>query len=145
MIFAMYGGERRARVHGAVSKAGRFVRGLVAGCSFAKDVLKAFLGPHLSAPRHGRLRDYVDDLALRVVDVCPARGAWRLRQDLDKLREALKLDNMALNPGKERIWVPTAAGRAAWSVVAGPSPQGVTSVRALGSSSAAPGPAGTPP
>ena len=45
MIFAMYGGERRVKVHGAVSRAGRFMRGLVAGCSFAKDVLKAFLSP----------------------------------------------------------------------------------------------------
>jgi len=120
MIFAMYGGERRVRVHGVVSRAGRFAKGLVARRIFAKDVLKAFLGPHLAARRHGRLRDYVDDLAIRVVDQSPERGSWRLRQDLDALREMLRGDNMVLNPGIEQLWVPTALGRAAWEAVAGP-------------------------
>jgi len=75
------------------------------------------------------LRDYVDDLALRVVDKDPHKRAWRLRHDLDALRAASEADNMPLNFGKEQIWIPLASGRAAWAVVAGPSTKGTQNVR----------------
>ena len=59
----MYQGERRLTVHGASSHKFQGNRGLLAGCAFAKNVLKAFLEP---IKQHVTLvcRDYVDDITL---------------------------------------------------------------------------------
>ena len=45
LVMDLYQGERRIRVHGATSMIMKAKAGLIAGCAFAKDVLKAFLDP----------------------------------------------------------------------------------------------------
>ena len=42
---SIYSGSRYVRVHGAVAQPAKGRHGLIAGCSFAKDLLKAFLKP----------------------------------------------------------------------------------------------------
>ena len=44
LVMDLYQGERRIRVHGAISQVVRAKAGLIAGCAFAKVVLKGFCG-----------------------------------------------------------------------------------------------------
>ena len=45
LVMSMYQGTRRLLVDGAISQPLRGHSGLMAGCSFARDFLKAFLSP----------------------------------------------------------------------------------------------------
>ena len=45
MVFHQYAGNRIVRAHGAAAKPLQGNHGLIAGCSYAKDILKAFLIP----------------------------------------------------------------------------------------------------
>ena len=45
LVMSMYQGKRRLLVDGAISKPLSGNSGLMAGCSFARDFLKAFLNP----------------------------------------------------------------------------------------------------
>ena len=59
----LYQGERRIRVHGAISQVMRAKAGIIPGCAFAKDVLKAFLEP-IKQITTAECRDYVDDITI---------------------------------------------------------------------------------
>lgn len=64
MIFNTYGAERYIKAHGAVAQPRSGHRGLIAGCAFAKGILKAFLQTPLQRCPSRRPRDYVDDITL---------------------------------------------------------------------------------
>ena len=57
-IFNQYCGYRTIRVHGADGGKVQASAGLVAGCAFAKDVLKNFL------VKRRKVRDYLDDITV---------------------------------------------------------------------------------
>ena len=59
----LYQGQRRIKVHGAASKTLRAKAGIIAGCAFAKDALKAFLEP-IKEVMQAECRDYVDDITV---------------------------------------------------------------------------------
>ena len=63
-IFNQYRGFRSIRVHGAEGGKIEANAGLMAGCAFAKDVLKSFLNPMQEIERNGEIRDYVDDITI---------------------------------------------------------------------------------
>ena len=60
----MYQGSRRLMVEGAMAAPLQGNSGLMAGCSFARDFLKAFLLPLTSGQHAEHLRDYVDDIVV---------------------------------------------------------------------------------
>ena len=78
MAMHIYSGPRYLRVHGAVAKAARGRHGLIAGCSFAKDILKAFLKPISALGRFTTFRDYVDDMVVTAVGANPEQAANKL-------------------------------------------------------------------
>ena len=61
LVMSMYHGTRRLLVDGATSQHLLGNSGLMAGCSFARDFLKAFLSPLTEGARGAQIRDYVDD------------------------------------------------------------------------------------
>ena len=63
LVMDLYQGQRRIKVHGATSKILRAKVGLIAGCAFAKDVLKAFLEP-MKEVMEAERRDDVDDITI---------------------------------------------------------------------------------
>lgn len=62
MAFDMYKGHRYVKVHGAVARPRTGGHGPVAGCAFAKDMLKALLAPIKEECPRGKPRDYIDDI-----------------------------------------------------------------------------------
>ena len=120
LVIGMYQGPRRIRTQGASSEAILGDAGLVAGCSFAKDFLKAFLKPARHAVTQCRFRDYVDDIAL----TCTGREATQVARELATARQQvgdwLTQNNMVLNEAKEQVWAPDAATRNAWEGLPGP-------------------------
>ena len=64
LVISMYQGVRRLLVDGAVSKPLQGNSGLMAGCSFARDFLKAFLSPLTEGVLKEYIRDYVDDIVV---------------------------------------------------------------------------------
>jgi hypothetical protein len=65
LVMGMYGGERRILLDGAISEGIQGHSGLLAGCSFARDVLKSFFNG-LEAAAEVQVRDYVDDVVVIV-------------------------------------------------------------------------------
>ena len=63
LVMDLYQGQRRIKVHGAASRTLRAKAGILAGCAFAKDVLKAFLDP-IKEVMQAECRDYVDDITI---------------------------------------------------------------------------------
>lgn len=108
------GGSRLVRVHGAVTHLVRGHHGLIAGCSFAKDVLKTFLLPIANAPRLGKCLAYVDDITLSVEAHTLGEAAAALRSDLEEVECALRSENIHLNDAKEQVHGATLADRRAW-------------------------------
>lgn len=74
----MYGVDWHITAHGAVAQPRRGNRGLVAGCAFAADILKAFLAEPLRQCPTGHPRDYVDDITLKLVADEPGQCAARM-------------------------------------------------------------------
>lgn len=72
LVMEAYGGSRLDHAHGAVAHPMHGARGLIAGCSFAKGVLKSFLLPVARRARLGKFRDSVDDIPLQTALQCPA-------------------------------------------------------------------------
>lgn len=66
LVWGLYGGPRRVRVHRAVGEECRPASGLVAGCPAAKDVLEAYLKPVANVVQQRRVRQSVDDFMLSV-------------------------------------------------------------------------------
>ena len=115
LIFNMYSGPRRLRAHGAISNTTTGHHGLIAGCSFAKDLLKAFLRTAATLPMHATFRDYVDDMTLLSTGATPDEAAMRLQESLDIVKAQLIQDNMCLNDDKQQIYGNTQAVRDAWN------------------------------
>lgn len=66
IVMDVYCGSRLVRVRGAI---GRLVRGhhvVIAGCSFARDMIEAFLLPVARLPFRREYRGYVDYITVRV-------------------------------------------------------------------------------
>jgi hypothetical protein len=119
MIFNMYSGLRHVRVHGAVAEPVVGYHGLIAGCAFAPDLLKCFLGT--AALRVGRatFRSYVDDMALLASGENPMQAADRLSRELKQLKGRLRRDGMQLNDLKEQVFGFYESERAAWRLLGG--------------------------
>ena len=124
MAMSIYSGPRYIRVHGAVAKPARGRHGLIAGCSFAKDILKAFLIPTAALARVTLFRDYVDDMVITSTGKQPDQAVNKLIADLKQIKKGLREDNMLLNDAKEQIFGPTADIRKAWSNATGRKAEG---------------------
>ena len=114
MIMSAYSGSRLLRAHGAVALPAHGQHGLIAGCSFAKDVLKAFLRPTATRPISGKFRDYVDDMNVLAIAPTPQRAAIALSDSLTRVKQSLAADNMILNDSKEQVYGSTVHTRRAW-------------------------------
>lgn len=102
MICDMYKGAGHLIAHGAVVMPRTRNHGLVAGCAFAKDVLKASIATVKKECPEGRPRDYADDITLGVKGDTTTGCAARMHDQLEKLRNcALPKDHMALIDGKQ--------------------------------------------
>jgi len=111
LVIGLYQQERYIWTNGAFSRGFLANSGLMAGCSFARDFLKAFLTPGLHLVPG--VRDYVDDLVL-VVKAPSVEASADLLRDLGcRLKNWLQQNHMVLNESKEQIWAPTAAMRKA--------------------------------
>ena len=103
----------------AVSFPAQGHHGLIAGCSFAKDLLKAFLTPVRLLPIPGAFRDYVDGMTILVSAPSPQRAALDLHTSLTSAKAALRANNMLLNDSKEQVYGATVATRRAWQDLTG--------------------------
>ena len=119
LVMNMYSGPRLIRAHGAVSRPATGHHGLIAGCSFAKDLLKAFLATTALLDVPATFRDYVDDMTLLAHGASPQQAAVKLQHALTMVKHQLRQDNMSLNDEKEQIYGPTVAVRHAWHVLTG--------------------------
>ena len=90
-------------MHGAEGHAGTANSGLLAGCAFAKDVLKGFLTP-LTRGKPSR-RDYVDDIVVTTSGKDAETTAKVFSEDLETATGWLKGNNMSLNDTKEQIFI----------------------------------------
>jgi len=117
LVWDLYGGPRRIRVHGAVGKEHRPANGLVAGCPAAKDILEAYLGPIARVTEWAVVRQYVDDFCVSVERGDPHETANTMSEEVNLVKEALRRQGMVLNDGKEQLLITTAAGRKAWTQV----------------------------
>ena len=115
LIMHMYSGPRRLRAHGAISDTTHGHTGLIAGCSFAKDILKTFLQIASTLDLPARFRDYVDDIILYVAAATPDDAVDRLQEALHRLKMQLVADNMVLNDNKQQIFSASKATRDAWN------------------------------
>lgn len=113
------GGSRLVHVRGAVASPERGLHGLIAGCSFAKDVLEAFLLPVARIPINGQFRDCIDDIMVKVEADTPGEAASALRADLELIKRALRDDNMRPGGAKELVYGPTLPDRRAWEAGGG--------------------------
>ena len=116
LVWDLYGGPRRIRVHGAVGCEHRPISGLVAGCPVAKDILDAYLGPLARVTEtKAKVRQYVDDVMVRVEDETPLQAAaTTMSSEMNAVKAALRNQGMTLNDTKEQLLIATAAGRKAW-------------------------------
>lgn len=89
-------------------------RGLVAGCAFTEDILKAFLAQPLRHCPMGQPQDYVDDIMLQITEDDPGLCAAQLEAALGNLTTAFEADNMQLNTGKQQALGRTKVSRDAW-------------------------------
>lgn len=89
--------------------------GLIAGCTFAKDILKAFLLLGARRPLHRHFWDYGDDITMRVEAATPGEAPAALREDLGDIKSALRADTMHFHDAKDQLYGPTVAGRNAWA------------------------------
>ena len=101
LVIDLYQGQRRIKVHGATSRTLRAKAGIIAGCAFAKDVLKAFLEPTREVMQ-AECRDYVDDITVI------ARGRPQIYhpffyEQLKAAKQWLTENNMVLNEKKNRF------------------------------------------
>ena len=117
--FTHYAGTRILRAHGAVGPPVTGAHGIIAGCSYAKDILKSFLLPVATTATTTVFRDYVDDITLLAIGDSPHQVVIRLQEDLDRINDQLRGRSMALNDAKEQILGNTAAVRKAWHDLTG--------------------------
>ena len=77
---SIYSGSRYVRVHGAVAQPAKGRHGLIAGYSFAKDLLKAFLKPIAAIGQYTVFRDYVDDMVVTATGRTAEEAANKLKK-----------------------------------------------------------------
>lgn len=117
MIFDVYKLSGHVKVHGPVARPKVVNHWLVAGCSLAKDILKAFLGPvKLRSARKGvRGTTNVDDVTLQVsadtADVCAQRMTGPIGSAQSRPPEGL---NSSLNDAKQQVLGLTKKARNIW-------------------------------
>lgn len=99
VVFDMYKGSKHIRAHGAVAQPRSGHHGSVAGCAFARDRLKSFIGPLQRECPNGRPRDYIVDLMPQVQGGTPQGCVAQMHAQLEKLKGALRRDNMARHQG----------------------------------------------
>lgn len=109
VIFDMHNGDRRDK---ALPEEGN--QGLVAGCAFAKGILKAFMTAIKTECPERKLRDCVDDTTLSVEGDTAAECAGRMHTQLEHLKGGLRKDNMALDDGKPPVQGLTKKVRNTW-------------------------------
>lgn len=97
VITDMQIGARHTKAHGALATPRRGNHGPVAGCAFATDILQAFMAAVKEKYPEGKPRDHVVDVTLR-----PAGCAARMREQLEKLKRAPRMDNCDLNHANSR-------------------------------------------
>ena len=90
-------------VDGAVSQGLEGNSGLLAGCSSARDVLKAFL-LDITILDSIQVRDYVDDLVVVYEEVDAALCADGLYKKTREIKNWLQANNMVVNEQKEQVW-----------------------------------------
>ena len=100
----MYSGPRRRRAHGAISRPTAEHHGLIAGCSFAEDILKAVLRTTATLPIPAIFRDCVDDMTLLATGATPHEAASNLLQSSDAAHNQVNADNMFLSADKQHIY-----------------------------------------
>ena len=69
LVLGIYQGQRCIKIHGRTIPTGQFQQGIIAGCSWAKDILKTLISAIKKDCDAAGLpmRDYVDDIMLREV------------------------------------------------------------------------------
>ena len=112
IIFDQYGCTRIIRVHGAEGHAGVASSGLLAGCAFAKDILKGFLAPLIKGKPSRR--DYVDDIVITARGKDPQTTVKNFVDDLETTKGWLKDNNMNLNDTTEQLFISHEQLRKAW-------------------------------
>jgi len=119
MVMNIYSGPRLVRAHGAVALPVKGNHGLIAGCAFAKDVLKAFLKEAAEVARPLHFRDYVDDMTLMTVGSTGDLAARSLHRGLGRVKHVLRRDNMILNDTKEQVFAQYQVTRRCWEDTGG--------------------------
>jgi len=110
LIMSVYSDPRLVRAHGAVAMPAPGNHGLIAGCAFAKDVLKTFLS--VATPLH--FRDYVDDMALMTAGPTRTLAAKSMHRGVGRARHVLRRDNMMLNDSKAQVFAQFQSTPHAW-------------------------------
>ena len=93
--------------------------GLVAGCAYAKDVLKAFLTVAASVAAPLFCRDDVDDMTLMTVGSTGTLASKSMHRGLCRVKHVLRKDNMLLNDRKEQVFAQFRSTRHAWEDTGG--------------------------
>lgn len=114
MVRYTYQRHRRVKAHGAVAKPGAGNHGLLAGCAFAKDILKASLALVKKACEGERPKREVDDTTLYVYADTADECADRMGAQMERLKEALIRGNMVLNDGNQQVLGVTVEVRCVW-------------------------------
>ena len=99
LVMDLYQGARIIRVHGAISQVMRAKAGLIAGCAFAKDVLKAFLET-IKQVTTAECRDYVDDITIIARGFKAEKVIPKFYEQLQQAKNWLRQNNMILNGKK---------------------------------------------
>ena len=102
LVMDLYQGQRRIKVHGATSRTLRAKAGIIAGCAFAKDVLKAILEP-IKEVMQAECRDYVDDITIIARGYDHSYTITFFHEQLATAKNWLTQNNMVLNE-KEQIY-----------------------------------------
>ena len=109
LVISMYQGARRLLVDGAVSKPPQGNLGLMAGCSFARDFLKAFLTPLTGGELKDQIRDYVDDVVVIQLGTGTTDTARGLKKGVTEVKLWMEANGLRLNETKEQVLGTSAA------------------------------------
>ena len=90
-------------MHGATSKQMRAQAGLIAGCAFDKDILKAFLEP-IKKVISAECRDYVEDITIIAKGTKAQKVVPDFHEQLQKAKNWLTPKNMVLNEKREQLY-----------------------------------------
>merc|ERR1712110_1034050 len=107
MVLSMYQGTRYIKVHGRTIHTGEFQQGIIAGCSWAKDILKVLIGDiKKRCDRLGlTLRDYVDDIMLREVSHDVDTLVHKAYAGLQYAKQLIRQTGLKDNEAKEQILI----------------------------------------